>query len=75
MAIDGPSGVYDDDPEQAGDGEPDKDHGHSKQQPAEVRSRAEYYEELRATDKQMAWSTRTRTIPNGRKLVKPGPFS
>jgi hypothetical protein len=35
----------------------------------------EYYEELRATDKQMAWSTRTRTIPNGRKLVKPGPFS
>ena len=55
MAIDGPSGAYDDDPEQAGDGKPDKDHGHSKQQPAEVRSRAEYYEELRATDKQMAF--------------------
>ena len=47
---------YDDDPEQAGDSEPEKVHGHGKQQPAEVRSRAEYYEELRATDKQMAAS-------------------
>jgi Bacterial EndoU nuclease len=54
VAIDGPSGAYDDDPEQAGDSKPEKDHGHGKQQPAEVRSRTEYYEELHATDKQMA---------------------
>src|ERR1700730_5472580 len=54
VAIDGPSGAYDDDPEQAGDSKPEKDPGHGKQQPAEIRSRAEYYEELRATDKQMA---------------------
>ena len=62
VAIDGPSGAYDDDPEQAGDSKPEKGRGHSGQdvgspmnaQPAEVRSRAEYYEELRATDKQMA---------------------
>ncbi len=56
VAIDGPSGAYDDDPERAGDSKPEKDHGQGKQQPAEVRSRAEYYEELRATDKQMAAS-------------------
>ena len=56
VAIDGPSGAYDDDPEQAGDSKPEKDHGQGKQQPAEMRSRAEYYEELRATDKQMAAS-------------------
>ena len=56
MAIDDPSGAHDDDPEQAGDSKPDKEHGHGKQQPAEVRSRAEYYEELRATDKQMSAS-------------------
>ena len=56
VAIDGPSGAHDDDPEQAGDSEPEKVHGHGRQQPAEVRSRAEYYEELRAADKQMAAS-------------------
>ena len=56
VAIDGPSGAHDDDPEQAGDSEPEKVHGHGRQQPAEMRSRAEYYEELRATDKQMAAS-------------------
>ncbi len=62
MAIDDPSGAYDDDPEQAGDSKPGKGRGPSGHdvsspadpQPAEVRSRAEYYEELRATDKQMA---------------------
>ena len=62
MAIDGSSGAYDDDPEQAGDSKPEKGRGPSGQdvsrpadtQPAEVRNRAEYYEELRATDKQMA---------------------
>ena len=56
VAIDGPSGAHEDDPEQAGDSEPEKVHGQGKRQPAEVRSRAEYYEELRATDKQMAAS-------------------
>ena len=56
VAIDGPSGAYDDDPEQAGDSKPEKDHGHGSQQPAEMRSRAEYYEELRAADMQMAAS-------------------
>ena len=56
VAIDGPSGAYDDDPEQAGDSKPEKDHGHGRQQPAEMRSRAEYYEELRAADRQMAAS-------------------
>ena len=56
VAIDGPSGAYDDDPEQGGDSKPEKDHGQGKQQPAEMRSRAEYYEELRATDMQMAAS-------------------
>jgi hypothetical protein len=56
VALDGPSGAYDDDPDQAGDSKPEKAHGHGKQQPAEIRSRAEYYEELRATDKQMAAS-------------------
>jgi hypothetical protein len=43
------SGAYDDDPEQAGDSKPEKEHGHARQdvgslsdtQPAEVRSRAE----------------------------------
>jgi hypothetical protein len=62
VAIDGPSGAYGDDPEQAGDSKPEKGRGHSGQDasspadtpPAEVRSHAEYYEELRATDKQMA---------------------
>jgi hypothetical protein len=61
VAIDGPSGA-DDDAEQAGDSKPEKGRGHSGQdvsrpadtQPAEVHSRAEYYEELRATDNQMA---------------------
>jgi hypothetical protein len=61
VPIDGPSGGYDDDPEQAGDSQPEKGRGHSGQDvsspadahPAEVRSRAEYYEELRANDKQM----------------------
>ena len=55
VAIDSPSGAYDD-PEQAGDSKPEKAHGQGRQQPAEVRSRAEYYEKLRATDKQMAAS-------------------
>jgi hypothetical protein len=62
VAIDGPSGAYDDDPEQAGDSKPEKGRGPDRQddsspadtQPAEVRSRAEYYEELHATDKQIA---------------------
>ena len=64
VAIDGPSGAYDDDPEQAGDSKPEKGRGPSGHevsspadtQPAEVRSRAEYCEELRAADKQMAAS-------------------
>jgi hypothetical protein len=56
VALDGPSGAYDDDPDQAGDSKPEKAHGHGKQQPAEIRSRTEYYEELRATDKQMTAS-------------------
>ncbi len=62
VAIDGPSGAYDDDPEQAGDSKPEKGRGPSGKdvsrpvdaQPAEVRSRAEYYEELRAANNQMA---------------------
>ena len=62
VAIDGSSGAYDDDPEQAGDSKPEKRRGQSGQdvtspvntQPAEIRSRTEYYEELRPTDKQMA---------------------
>ena len=32
VAIDGPSGAYDDDPEQAADNKPDKAHGQGKQQ-------------------------------------------
>ena len=62
VAIDGPSGAYDDDPEQAGDSKPEEGRGHGGQdvsrpadtQPAEIRSRAEYYEELCAADNQMA---------------------
>ena len=62
VAIDGSSGAYDDDPEQAGDSKPEKRRAQSGQdvtspvntQPAEIRSRTEYYEELRPTDKQMA---------------------
>lgn len=61
MAIDGSSGAYDDDPERAGDSKPEKRRGHGGQdaagplntQPGEVRSRTEYYEELRATGKPM----------------------
>ncbi len=60
MAIDGLSGA-DDDAEQAGDRKPEKGHAHDRKdpdrpadtQPAEVRSHAEYYEELRAADNRM----------------------
>ena len=52
VAIDGPAGAYDDDPEQAGDEE-------KVTLSAEVRSRAEYYEELRAADKQIAAACRS----------------
>lgn len=54
MAIDGPSGTYDDDPEQ--DPEQQRDAGthklgrHADAQGAETRSRAEYYEALRVAD-------------------------
>jgi hypothetical protein len=62
VAIDGPSGANDDDPEQAGDSKPEKGRRPSGQdvgspmnaQPTEVRSRAEYYEEQRTTDKPTA---------------------
>ena len=71
VAIDGPSGAYDDDPEQAGDSKPEKGRGQSGKdvsrpvdtQPAEVRSRAECYEELRATDKQMAAADGSSGLP------------
>ena len=60
VAIDGPSGAHDDDSEQAGDSKPEKGRGQSGPDvsrpaipPAEVRTRAEYYEELRAADMQM----------------------
>ena len=62
MAIDGPSGGYDGDPEQGGDSQPARGRERGREgagrpadtQPAEVRSRAEYYEALRATDQRMA---------------------
>ena len=61
MAVDGSSGACDDDPEQAGDSKPGRRRGHGGQdaagplntQPGEVRSRTEYYEELRGADKPM----------------------
>jgi hypothetical protein len=61
VAVDGSSGVYDDDREQAGDSKPERRRGHGghdaagplNTQPGEVRSRAEYYEELRGADKPM----------------------
>ena len=66
MAIDGSSGAHDDDPERAGDSKPEKRRGNGGQdaagplntQPGEVRSRAEYYEELRATGRPMAATDR-----------------
>ena len=62
VLIDGPSGGYDDDPEQGGDSQSAKGREHGREgadrpadiQPAEVRGRAEYYEALRATDQRMA---------------------
>jgi Bacterial EndoU nuclease len=62
VAIDGPSGAYDDDPERGGGPKPEKGHEHGRpdashpadRQPAEVRSRAEYYEALRAIDIRVA---------------------
>lgn len=62
MAIDGPSGAYDDDPERGGGPRSEKGHEHGRpdashpadRQPAEVRSRAEYYEALRAMDIRVA---------------------
>jgi hypothetical protein len=62
VAIDGPSGMDDDDPGQGGDSRPTKGREDGRQdadrpagtQPAEVRGRAEYYEAARATDQRMA---------------------
>ena len=63
VTIDGPSGTYDDDPEQGADSKPEKEHEHGRRadagnpadaQPAEVRTRAEYDEALRAMDQRMA---------------------
>jgi hypothetical protein len=62
VAIDGPSGMRDDDPEQGGDSRSAKGREDGRQdadrpagtQLAEVRGRAEYYEASRATDQRMA---------------------
>lgn len=62
MAIDGPSGVHDDDPEHGGDSQPAKERKDGRKdadrpastQLAEVRGRAEYYEASRAADQRMA---------------------
>ena len=62
MAIDGPSGVHDDDPEQGGDSQPAKGREDGRKdadrpagtQLAEVRGRAEYYEASLAADQRMA---------------------
>jgi Bacterial EndoU nuclease len=62
VAIDGPSGVHDDDPEQGGDSQPAKAREDGRNdadrsagtQLAEVRGRAEYYEASRAADQRMA---------------------
>jgi Bacterial EndoU nuclease len=62
VAIDGPSGVHDDDPEQGGDSQPAKGREDGRKdadrpagpQLAEVRGRAEYYEASRAADQRMA---------------------
>jgi hypothetical protein len=62
VAIDGPSGVHDDDPEQGGDSQPAKGREDGRNdadrsagtQLAEVRGRAEYYEASRAADQRMA---------------------
>ena len=70
MAIDGPSGGYDDDPEQGGDSRPAKGREQGRQdagcpagtQPAEVRSRAEYYEALRGTDQRIAVADRAELV-------------
>jgi hypothetical protein len=62
VAIDGPSGTYDDESEQRGDSKSAKGREHdpteagqpTDAQAAEVRGRAEYYEALRAADQRMA---------------------
>jgi hypothetical protein len=62
VTIDGPSGAYDDDPEQGGDSKLEEDHEHRRlhadrptgAQPKEIRDRAEYYETLRALDQRVA---------------------
>jgi hypothetical protein len=66
VAVDGPFGADADDSEQRGpekEQRPDRqDTGHTADtQPAEVRSRAEYYEVLRAQDQQMTRSDRAET--------------
>jgi hypothetical protein len=66
VVIDGPSGGYDDDPEQGGDSQSAKGREHGREdadrpaetQPAEVRGRAEYYEALRGADQRMPLTDR-----------------
>jgi hypothetical protein len=73
VAIDGPSGAHDDESERGGDSKPAKGREHdpgeagqpTDARAAEVRSRADYYKALRATDQRMtaelpADATRTR---------------
>lgn len=72
MAMDDPSGAYDDAPERGGDSKPAKGRERDRQdadrpadtQLAEVRSRAEYYEALRATDQRMAAADKAELVPS-----------
>ena len=56
MAIDGPSGAYDDDPEQAADNKPDEAHGHGRQQRQKYAAGRNTTRKCAPLDKQMVTS-------------------
>jgi hypothetical protein len=76
VAVDGPFGADADEPERRG---PEKGQGPDRQeagrtkdtQPAELRSRAEYYEVLHAQDQQLTGSDRAETASSATRTLTP----
>ncbi len=69
MAVDGPFGAYADDserrrPEKGQEADRQDNSRTADTQPAEVRSRAEYYEVLRSQDQEVTGSVRAETAPS-----------
>jgi hypothetical protein len=84
VSIDGPSGTHGDDPERDGDTSPEKEREYGAQNadsrastsPAETRSRAEYYEALRAAvveDRVVDGVAAGRVRPRGSSRSSPRP--